>query len=65
MSLFFFSFIINILKIVLIVVPVLISVAYITLVERKVIASIQKREGPNFVGFFGLLQPIADVLNFY
>jgi NADH:ubiquinone oxidoreductase subunit H len=51
---------ISILKILLVILPVLISVAYITLVERKVIASIQKREGPNFVGFYGLLQPIAD-----
>ncbi len=51
---------VSILKILLVILPVLISVAYITLVERKVIASIQKREGPNFVGFFGLLQPIAD-----
>lgn len=52
---------INILKIGFVIIPVLISVAYITLVERKVIASIQKREGPTSVGFFGLLQPIADV----
>jgi len=52
----------DILKIILVILPVLISVAYITLVERKIIASIQKREGPNFVGFFGLLQPIADGL---
>lgn len=57
---FIFTAFISILKILLVVLPVLISVAYITLVERKVIASIQKREGPNFVGFFGLLQPIAD-----
>lgn len=54
----------NILKILLVILPVLIGVAYITLVERKIIASIQKREGPNVVGFLGLLQPIADVLNF-
>lgn len=53
---------INILKIGFVIIPVLISVAYITLVERKVIASIQKREGPTSVGFFGLLQPIADGL---
>lgn len=54
----------NILKILLVILPVLIGVAYITLVERKIIASIQKREGPNVVGFLGLLQPIADVLNY-
>jgi len=55
---YFFFF--NILKILLVILPVLIGVAYITLVERKIIASIQKREGPNVVGFLGLLQPIAD-----
>jgi NADH-quinone oxidoreductase subunit H len=48
------------LKILIIVVPVLLSVAYLTLVERKILASMQKRRGPNVVGFLGLLQPLAD-----
>jgi NADH-quinone oxidoreductase subunit H len=51
-----------ILEILLIVVPLLISVAYFTLAERKVIASIQRRRGPNVVGMWGLLQPLADGL---
>lgn len=42
--------------------PLLISIAYLTLIERKVIASMQRRKGPNVIGFFGLLQPFADVL---
>jgi NADH-quinone oxidoreductase subunit H len=45
-----------------IVVPVLIAVAYLTLAERKVMGAMQQRFGPNSVGFFGLLQPIADGL---
>jgi len=44
------------------VVPVLISVAYLTLAERKVMGSMQQRKGPNVVGFLGLLQPLADGL---
>jgi len=53
------------LKILGIVVPLLISVAYFTLAERKIMGSIQRRRGPNVVGFVGLLQPLADGLKLF
>lgn len=46
-------------------VPILLIVAYLTLVERKVIGSSQRRLGPNTTGFFGLTQPIADGLKLF
>ena len=48
------------LKILFLVVPLLLSVAFFTLAERKIMGSIQRRRGPNVVGVFGLLQPLAD-----
>lgn len=47
-------------KILLIVVPMLVAMAYLTLYERKVMGAMQLRRGPNVVGFMGLLQPFAD-----
>jgi NADH-quinone oxidoreductase subunit H len=47
-------------KVLAIVVPLLIAVAYFTLAERKIMGAIQRRQGPNVVGVFGLLQPLAD-----
>lgn len=47
-------------KILVIIVPLLISVAYFTLAERKVLGAIQRRRGPNVVGAYGLLQPLSD-----
>ena len=49
-----------VLKIFAIVVPLLIAMAYLTYMERKVIGAMQLRKGPNVVGPFGLLQPFAD-----
>ena len=57
---FFIELIFEIIKFLIIIVPVLISVAYLTLAERKIIGYTQTRKGPNVVGFYGLLQPLAD-----
>ena len=47
-------------KIMLIIFPLLLFIAYLTYFERKVIGAMQLRKGPNVVGPFGLLQPVAD-----
>src|ERR1700746_443611 len=53
---------IAILEVVLVVVPALLSVAFVTIAERKTMASMQRRLGPNIVGYYGLLQAFADAL---
>lgn len=58
---FFFLF----LALLSIIVSILISVAFFTLVERKFMASMQRRRGPNVIGFMGILQPFADGLKLF
>ena len=57
--------VIILIQIVAIVLPLLLAVAYLTYAERKVIAAMQLRRGPNVVGPFGLGQPIADGLKLF
>ena len=52
--------VIGLIKILIVVVPLLISVAYFTLAERKILGAIQRRRGPNVVGVYGLTQPLSD-----
>jgi NADH-ubiquinone oxidoreductase chain 1 len=52
----------SIIEVVLVLVPALIAVAYVTVAERKTLASMQRRLGPNVVGYYGLLQAFADAL---
>lgn len=55
------SFVLSIILLTIIL-SILISVAYFTLMERKVLAAMQRRRGPNVVGVYGVLQPLADGL---
>jgi NADH-quinone oxidoreductase subunit H len=52
-------------KILGIIIPLLISVAYFTIAERKIMGAVQRRRGPNVIGIFGLLQPLADGLKLF
>jgi len=54
--------VINLVEVLLILVPSLLAIAYVTIAERKTMASMQRRLGPNVVGYYGLLQAFADAL---
>lgn len=54
-----------IIKVLAIIIPVLIAVAFFTVAERKIMGAIQRRRGPNVVGFMGLLQALADGLKLF
>nr|YP_010192321.1 NADH dehydrogenase subunit 1 [Aspergillus terricola]YP_010480594.1 NADH dehydrogenase subunit 1 [Aspergillus arachidicola]YP_010480643.1 NADH dehydrogenase subunit 1 [Aspergillus sergii]YP_010480661.1 NADH dehydrogenase subunit 1 [Aspergillus minisclerotigenes]AFD96010.1 NADH dehydrogenase subunit 1 [Aspergillus oryzae]AFD96034.1 NADH dehydrogenase subunit 1 [Aspergillus flavus]QZN08058.1 NADH dehydrogenase subunit 1 [Aspergillus terricola]UBD06981.1 NADH dehydrogenase subunit 1 [Aspergil len=55
-------YLISVLEGLLVIVPALLSVAFVTIAERKTMASMQRRLGPNVVGYYGLLQAFADAL---
>ena len=52
----------NLLEVLIVLVPILLAVAFMTIIERKVMGSMQRRVGPNKVGYYGVLQPFADAL---
>ena len=52
----------GLINIIFFIIPVLVCVAFITIAERKTMASMQRRIGPNIVGYYGILQPFADAL---
>src|SRR5688572_15650680 len=56
------SLLFNLIDVASIVVPVLLAVAFMTIIERKQLAAHQRRVGPNTVGYYGVLQPFADAL---
>lgn len=47
---------------IIILLPILINIAFLTIIERKVLAAFQRRIGPNIVGYYGILQPFSDAL---
>ena len=53
---------ISVFEVLLVTIPVLLTVAFVTVAERKTMASMQRRLGPNIVGYYGLLQAFADAL---
>jgi NADH-quinone oxidoreductase subunit H len=62
MNSYLINFVVTLLLAVLKIVCLLVAIAYFTLAERKIMAAVQRRVGPNVVGPFGLLQPLADGL---
>lgn len=48
----------DLLQVLVVLVPILLAVAFMTIIERKVMGSMQRRVGPNKVGYYGLLQPL-------
>ena len=54
--------ILSLLNVIFVLLPVLMSVAFMTIIERKQLAAMQRRVGPNTVGAYGILQPFADAL---
>lgn len=60
-----FNVLIILLKILSITIPLLLAVAYFTVAERKIMGAIQRRRGPNVIGFLGLLQALADGLKLF
>jgi NADH-ubiquinone oxidoreductase chain 1 len=52
----------SLIEVLVVLVPVLLSIAFMTIIERKVMGSMQRRVGPNKVGYYGIGQPFADAL---
>ena len=56
------NIIINLIDVLLVLLPILLAVAFMTIIEIKQLAAHQRRVGPNTVGYYGTLQPFADAL---
>lgn len=58
----YYRMLFNLINVLAVLVPILLRVAFITIIERKLMGSMQRRVGPNTVGIYGILQPFADAL---
>src|ERR1700735_3069794 len=56
------NLLINLMDVLIVLLPILLSVAFMTIIERKQLAAMQRRVGPNTVGYYGVLQPFSDAL---
>jgi len=56
------NLLIGLIDVLIVLLPILLAVAFMTIIERKQLASMQRRVGPNTVGYFGILQPFADAV---
>jgi NADH-ubiquinone oxidoreductase chain 1 len=54
--------VVNLIDVLVVLLPILLSVAFMTIIERKQLAAMQRRVGPNTVGYYGILQPFSDAL---
>ena len=52
----------NLIDVICVILPILLAVAFMTIIERKQLAAHQRRVGPNTVGYYGVLQPFSDAL---
>ena len=59
---FILDLLINLIDVLVLILPILLSVAFMTIIERKQLAAMQRRVGPNTVGYYGILQPFSDAL---
>ena len=55
---FILDLLINLIDVLVVILPILLSVAFMTIIERKQLAAMQRRVGPNSVGYWGILQPL-------
>ena len=59
---FILDLLINLIDVLVLILPILLSVAFMTIIERKQLAAMQRRVSPNTVGYYGILQPFSDAL---